>query len=324
MTISVVIINYKVPEYLLQCLDALYKSLTGIESEVIVVDNHSQDDSRQWVTSYFPQVTWIDAPENLGFARANNIAIRQAQGQYVLLLNPDTIVSENCIRNVLAFAGQAENFGALGVRMIDNYGRFLPESKRNLPTLWSSFCKMFGIWRLMKRNPYYNEHLGEHDCGETPVLSGAFMLLNKQDLGDTVLLDKDFFMYGEDIDLSYRITKAGFKNYYFPETIVHYKGESAKKNSMTSVRTFYESMSIYYKKHYTNKFWYVMVVICVQVLMFFSYIYTFFRSHSIFVAREVVEYNAADHTYGELIRLIDSNKTLKRVVILHDDFSIRL
>ena len=314
MKLSVIIINYKVPEYLLQCLDSLYKSLEGVDSEVIVVDNHSQDDSRSWVTSYFPKVEWIDAPENLGFARANNLAIRRAQGAYVLLLNPDTFISENCIRRVLDFADQAPDFGALGVRMIDTYGRFLPESKRNLPTMWSSFCKMSGLWRILGRNPYYNEHLGEKECGETPVLAGAFLLMNRQALGDTALFDKDFFMYGEDIDLSYRITQAGFKNYYFPETIVHYKGESAKKNSMR----------IYYKKHYTNKFWYAMVVICVQILTFFSYIFTFFRSHSIFVAREVVEYNAAEHSYEELIGLIDANTTLKRVVIRHDDFSIRL
>lgn len=257
MKLSIIIVNYNVKFFLEQCLGSVKKALKGIDSEIFVVDNNSVDGSVEMLNEKFTEVKKIFNKENVGFSTANNQAIKQAQGEYILLLNPDTLVEENTFEKVLDFMNRHANAGGLGVKMIDGKGNFLPESKRGLPTPKAAFYKIFGLAKLFPKSKTFNEyHLGylnEAETHEVDVLSGAFMLLRKSVLNKIGMLDETFFMYGEDIDLSYRITQAGFKNYYFPETrIIHYKGESTKKGSMNYVRTFYKAMKIFNEKHFSG------------------------------------------------------------------------
>ena len=257
MKLSIVIVNYNVKYFLEQCLYAAFKAASKISSEIIVVDNDSVDGSCQMVTEKFPEVTLIANKENMGFSKANNQAIRIAKGEYILLLNPDTVVEEDCFLKIVQFMDKMPDAGGLGVKMIDGKGRFLPESKRGLPTPEVAFWKMFGFSSLFPHSKRFGRyHLGYLDndqIHEVEVLAGAFMLLRRETLGKVGLLDEDYFMYGEDIDLSYRITKGGYKNYYFPETtIIHYKGESTKKGSINYVKVFYNAMIIFAKKHFSK------------------------------------------------------------------------
>jgi GT2 family glycosyltransferase len=229
-----------------------------MEAEVIVVDNNSVDGSVEMVKQKFPAVRVMANRENTGFSKANNQGIRESKGEYVLLLNPDTIVEEDTFGKCIGFMDAHPQAGALGVKMMDGSGNFLPESKRGLPTPAVAFYKMSGLSALFPRSATFGRyHLGFLDqdrIHEVDVLAGAFMLLRRSALDKTGLLDEDYFMYGEDIDLSYRMTKAGYKNYYFPETrIIHYKGESTKKTSVNYVRVFYNAMNIFALKHFSKK-----------------------------------------------------------------------
>lgn len=258
MKLSVVIVNYNVEHFLEQCLASVRQALKGIEGEVFVVDNNSVDGSVLMVKQKFPEVILVDNKENLGFAKANNQAIRQSRGEYVLLLNPDTVVEETTFSKVIEFMDRTPDAGGLGVMMVDGKGNFLPESKRGLPTPEVSFYKIFGLSSLFPRSrrfgKYHLSYLDKQKIHQVDVLSGAFMLLRRETLDKTGLLDETFFMYGEDIDLSYRILKAGYKNYYFPETrIIHYKGESTKKSSANYVFVFYNAMIIFARKHYARE-----------------------------------------------------------------------
>jgi O-antigen biosynthesis protein len=258
MKLSVIIVNYNVKYFLEQCLLSVFKASQGIEMEVYVVDNNSVDGSVATIRERFPQVKLIENKENLGFSKANNQAAKLATGEYILLLNPDTIVEENTFRTTLAFMDEHTDGGGLGVKMVDGKGKFLPESKRGLPTPATAFYKVFGLARVFPRSKVFGKyHLGfldQEKIHEVDILSGAFMMLRKSVLDKTGLLDEDFFMYGEDIDLSYRITKAGFKNFYFPETrIIHYKGESTKKGSLNYVFVFYNAMIIFARKHFSKQ-----------------------------------------------------------------------
>ena len=227
------------------------------EIEVFVVDNDSKDGSLEMIKQSFPQVKLIANKKNVGFSTANNQAIKESSGEYVLLLNPDTLVKSTTFEKVVDFMDKTPNAGGLGVKMIDGNGNFLPESKRGLPTPDVAFYKIFGLSKLFPKSKKYGKyHLGYLDDNEThkiDVLSGAFMLMRKSTLDKVGLLDEDFFMYGEDIDLSYRITQGGYDNYYFPDTtIVHYKGESTKKSSVNYVYVFYKAMAIFAKKHFES------------------------------------------------------------------------
>lgn len=231
--------------------------MKGIDGEVWVVDNHSADGSAEMVAQKFPQVQLIVNQENTGFSKANNQAIRISKGSYVLLLNPDTVVEEDSFKKCIAFMDEHPEAGALGVRMVDGSGNFLPESKRGLPTPEVALYKMFGLNKLFPKSKKFGRyHLGflpEYQTHEVEVLAGAYMLLRRSALDKVGLLDESFFMYGEDIDLSYRILKGGYKNYYFPETsIIHYKGESTKKGSANYVKIFYQAMVIFAHKHYSG------------------------------------------------------------------------
>lgn len=258
MKLTVVIVNYNVRYFLEQCLHAVQKAASKVSSEIIVVDNDSVDGSCAMVETRFPEVHLISNKENVGFSKANNQAIRMARGEYVLLLNPDTVVEEDCFLKVVGFMDQTPGAGALGVKMIDGKGRFLPESKRGLPTPEVAFWKIFGFSKLFphskKFGRYHLGHLSNDQVHEVEVLAGAFMLIRREVLDKVGLLDESFFMYGEDIDLSFRITQAGYKNYYFPETtIVHYKGESTKKSSINYVKVFYNAMIIFARKHFSKE-----------------------------------------------------------------------
>src|SRR5665648_64483 len=257
MKLSVVIVSYYVKYFLEQCLHAAQKAAAKVSSEIIVVDNNSVDGSCQLVEEKFPELKLIRNKENSGFSKANNQAIRIAQGEYILLLNPDTVVEEDSFLKIVRFMDQTPDAGGLGVKMIDGTGRFLPESKRGLPTPEVAFWKMSGFSKLFPRSKRFGRyHLGYLDndqIHEVEVLAGAFMLLRRETLDQVGLLDEDYFMYGEDIDLSYRITQGGYKNYYFPETtIIHYKGESTKKGSINYVRMFYKAMIIFAEKHFSK------------------------------------------------------------------------
>lgn len=257
MKLSVIIVNYNVRYFLEQCLLSVRRACLNISAEIIVVDNASVDDSTQVVSQKFPEVKLMANKENVGFSKANNQAIKEAAGEYVLLLNPDTIVAEETFEKCIAFIDHHPEAGALGVRMVDGKGKFLPESKRGLPTPAVAFYKTFGLAALFPKSKTFGRyHLGflnEYETHEVDILSGAFMFIRKSALEKTGFLDETFFMYGEDVDLSYRILQAGYKNYYFPDTtIIHYKGESTKKGSLNYVRVFYNAMIIFARKHFSS------------------------------------------------------------------------
>lgn len=258
MKLSVVIVNYNVKHFLEQCLLSVKEASKGLDVEVFVVDNNSVDSSIEMVKEKFPQVRLIENKENAGFSKANNQAIKISKGEYVLLLNPDTVVEDDTFRKIVEFMDSHPDAGGLGVKMIDGKGKFLPESKRGLPTPSVAFYKIFGLSKLFPKSKRFGKyHLGYLDkekVHEIDVLSGAFMLLRKEALDKAGLLDETFFMYGEDIDLSYRVKKAGYKNYYYPGTrIIHYKGESTKKGSINYVFVFYNAMVIFAKKHFSKR-----------------------------------------------------------------------
>ena len=256
MWLSVVIVNYNVSYFLEQCLKSVFKALEGIDAEVFVVDNHSVDESVRMVREKFPSVILIENKENVGFSKANNQAIALARGRYVLLLNPDTVVEEDTFSTCISFMDAHPDAGACGVKLIDGQGNFLPESKRGLPTPAVAFYKIFGLSRLFPKSKKFGKyHLGYLDAESThsiDVLSGAFMFMRKDALEKSGYLDEDFFMYGEDIDLSYRISQAGYKIYYHPQTrVIHYRGESTKKSSINYVFIFYQAMVIFARKHFS-------------------------------------------------------------------------
>lgn len=274
LKLSVIIVNYNVKYYLDQCISSVLRAFEVMKkasssdssvneevAEIIVVDNHSADGSVDYLEKRYPQmlypmVRFVRSAHNLGFARANNIAIRQSRGEYVLLLNPDTIVGEDTLKASVDFMDAHGDAGAVGVRMLGAQGRRAMESRRGLPTPMVSFFKMLGFcnrWphhRLFGK--YYMGYLPWDEPCQIEVVSGAYCMLRRKALDEVGLLDEDFFMYGEDIDLSYRVLKGGYHNYYLPVDILHYKGESTQKSSFRYVHVFYEAMLIFFRKHYSG------------------------------------------------------------------------
>lgn len=257
MELSVIIVSYNVSSFLRNCLHSLIQATAAIKSEIIVIDNNSSDESCFVVSNEFPSVTLIRNKINRGFASANNQGIRISAGRYVLLLNPDTIVPDDTISKCLTFMDQHPDAGALGIKMTDGDGDYLPESKRSFPAVVPAFFKSFGFAALFPRsevlNRYYLTSVGIDETAYTEVIAGAFMLIRRDVLEKTGLLDEDYFMYGEDIEMSYRITKAGFRNYYFPEAkITHFKGKSASLDRYDDILEFYRAMRIYVRKRYSE------------------------------------------------------------------------
>ena len=255
LILSIVIVNYNVKFFLEQCLFSIRKSTASIDVEVIVIDNNSTDGSIEYLAARFPEIKFIKNHSNSGFAKACNQGLEQSKGQYVLFLNPDTLLSENTLKICLEFFANNKDAGGLGVKMIDGSGAFLKESKRSFPSPVTSLYKLFGLSTLFPRSKtfsrYYLGHLDNDKNHEVDVLAGAFMMIRKDILDSVGSFDEDFFMYGEDIDLSYRIQKAGYKNYYLADAeIIHFKGESTRRASLNYVMMFYTAMSIFVKKHY--------------------------------------------------------------------------
>ncbi len=255
MQLSVIIVNYNVKFFLEQCLCSVTKAVKNIDAEIFVVDNNSSDDSKTYFKEKFKTVKFIWNKKNIGFSKANNAALPFATGKYILFLNPDTIVPEDCFIKCLSFFEAHPDAGASGIHMIDGSGKFLKESKRSFPSPVTSLYKLAGLTALFPRSErfarYHLGHLDENKNNEVDVLAGAFIMVPKKIIDNVGGFDEDFFMYGEDIDLSYKIQEAGYKNFYFAEsTIIHFKGESTKKASLNYVRMFYKAMSIFVKKHY--------------------------------------------------------------------------
>lgn len=254
--LSVVIVNYNVKYFLEQCLCSVHAATQDWDVDIYVVDNHSSDGSVEYLRPLFPDVIFMENQENVGFAKANNQAFRICKGEYVLMLNPDTAIGEESLRSLCYFMDEHPEAGAIGLKMLNGNGIFLAESKRSFPTPWVSFCKLFGLSKLFPDSPKYASYalpyLSPDEQHEVDVLSGAFMLMRHEALEKTGLLDEKFFMYGEDIDLSYRFIQAGYKNYYMPERMLHYKGESTQKVSYHFLKRFYGAMLIFYKKYYPD------------------------------------------------------------------------
>jgi GT2 family glycosyltransferase len=289
MQLSVIILNYNVRYFLEQCVLSVQKALENIDSEIIVVDNNSSDDSCEMMKQRFPNVKLIENKENSGFPKGNNIGVAIAQGEYICILNPDTVVGEDTFIKVLAFAEKQTNLGIVGVKLIDGTGNFLPESKRGVPTPFVAFTKIMGLYKLLPNSKilgkYYAQHLNENQTGTVDILVGAFMVLKRDLYLEVGGFDENCFMYSDDIDLSYMVLKKGKSNYYFHETsVIHYKGESTVKDG-TYMKRFQEAMHFFYNKHFK-----VSVVFDIFMKVG-AFLFTLLKkSQAVTVSRKVDEY----------------------------------
>ncbi len=258
MQLSVVILNYNVRYFLELCVLSVQEALLNIDAEIIVVDNNSSDDSCEMMKSRFPSVKLIVNATNSGFPKGNNIGVEQAKGDYICILNPDTVVAEDTFEKILAFAEKQTNLGIVGCKLIDGTGNFLPESKRGIPTPWVAITKIFGLYQFFPKsivfNRYYAQHISENETGKVDILVGAFLIMKRDLYIEVGGFDENCFMYSDDIDLSYMVLKKGKSNYYFHETsVIHYKGESTIKDGLYMKR-FREAMQFFYKKHFKMSF----------------------------------------------------------------------
>ncbi len=263
MQLSVIILNYNVRYFLEQCVLSVQKALEGIDGEIIVIDNNSSDESCEMMKRLFQNVKLIENTENLGFPKGNNIGVAQAQGKYICILNPDTVVAEDTFSKILNFVTLSavevqNNIGIIGCKLIDGTGNFLPESKRGVPAPWVAFTKIFGLYKLFPKsswfNQYYAQHLTENQSGKVAILVGAFMVMKRELYTEIGGFDENCFMYSDDIDLSYMVLQKGKFNYYFHEsTVVHYKGESTIRDEKYMKR-FQEAVQFFYKKHFKKSF----------------------------------------------------------------------
>ncbi len=255
MQLSVIILNYNVRYFLEQCVLSVQKALENIEGEIIVIDNASSDDSCDMMKTKFPQIKLIENKDNLGFPKGNNIGVAEAKGEYICILNPDTVVAEDTFTKILNTKNWTLNTGIIGCKLIDGAGNFLPESKRGVPTPWIAFTKIFGLYKISNYfGKYYAQHLSENESGKVDILVGAFMVMKRELYLEVGGFDENCFMYSDDIDLSYLVLKTGKSNYYFHETsVIHYKGESTVRDG-TYMKRFREAMQFFYKKHF-NKSW---------------------------------------------------------------------
>ena len=256
MQLSVIILNYNVRYFLELCVSSVEIAISNLDAEIIVVDNHSQDDSCAMMKQRFPEVKLIENKENAGFPKGNNIGVAHAKGEYICILNPDTVVAEDTFEKILNFvtssAVEKDKIGILGCKLIDGTGNFLPESKRGVPTPAVAFTKITGLYKIFPKTfgKYYAQHLTENETGKVDILVGAFMLMKRELYTEIGGFDENCFMYSDDIDLSYMVLKKGKSNYYFHETsVIHYKGESTIKDG-TYMKRFQEAMNFFYKKHF--------------------------------------------------------------------------
>ena len=294
MDLSVIIVSYNSRFFLELCLSSLKEAAKNIKSEIIVVDNNSNDDSINMIKSLFPEVLLIENNINLGFSSANNLGVKKAKGKFICFLNPDTIVSENLFNKILKFKESNDKIGIIGCKMIDGQGKFLPESKRNLPTLSMVLNKFLGL-----KNNYHLNILNEDEIGQADVLCGAIMLMNKKEFEDVGGFDEKYFMFGEDIDLSYKMKNKGLKNYYLGNlSIIHYKGESTIKN-MKYYRSFYGAMGIYYRKFIANNIISKFFSYFLIELIVFAHLFKF-KSKSNFIDNTKDSYIVSNKDYFSL------------------------
>ena len=270
MQLSVIILNYNVRYFLEQCVLSVQKALEGIDSEIIVIDNASSDDSCEMMKTKFPHIKLIENEANLGFPKGNNIGVAQAKGEYICILNPDTVVAEDTFSKILnsQLVTRNSQLGIIGCKLIDGSGNFLPESKRGVPTPWVAFTKIFGLYKISNYfGKYYAQYLSENESGKVDILVGAFMMIKRELYLEVGGFDEDCFMYSDDIDLSYLVLKTGKSNYYFHETsVIHYKGESTVRDG-TYMKRFREAMQFFYKKHF-KKSWFFDVMMQVGSFVF--------------------------------------------------------
>ena len=334
MKLSIIIVNFNVKYFLEQCLDSVFLAINDSQAEVFVVDNHSSDDSVNYLKPRFPKALFIENQKNVGFSKANNQAIAMARGEYILLLNPDTVIAENSLINVCRFMDENPQAGAVGVKMLDGYGRFLPESKRGFPSPWNSFCKMSGISKLFPQSKcfggYHLKFLDENAIHPVDILAGAFMMVRKEAIEKAGDLDEHFFMYGEDIDWSYRITRSGYANYYFPEPIIHYKGESTKKD-IKYVTCFYEAMLIFFNKHYpsSNRFFKLMIRLAIVACGTVSALQKIIKPFKKTIAAKKLEkeftFDKSKNSYQQIIQTINQYSGEKtRFKIYHPEKGITI
>ncbi|MDM1406582.1 glycosyltransferase family 2 protein [Myroides sp. DF42-4-2] len=258
MQLSIIILNYNVRFFLEQCIKAVQAATTAIEAEIIVVDNNSQDGSAEMMRQLFPELLYIENKENMGFPKGNNMGVQEAKGEYICILNPDTVVAEDSFLKLLHLFKSREGLGIVGCKMIDGRGEFLPESKRGIPTYWRSLMKVTGFYKLFPTssivNGYYAAHLSQNTSGAVEILVGAFMFMPKHLYLTLGGFDERFFMYVEDTDLSYASLKAGYENFYFADTtVIHYKGESTIKD-LEYVKRFHRGIQIFYEKHFRKSY----------------------------------------------------------------------
>ncbi len=255
MQLSIIILNYNVRYFLELCVLSVQNAIQNLDAEIIVIDNNSSDDSCKMMKLRFPNIKLIENKENSGFPKGNNIAVKEAKGEYICILNPDTVVADDTFEKVLAFAKSKADLGIVGCKLIDGTGNFLPESKRGIPSPWVAFTKIFGLYKFFPNsslfNNYYAQHLNENQTGKVDILVGAFMVMKRELYSELEGFDENCFMYSDDIDLSYRALLQGKSNYYFHETtVIHFKGESTIKDG-TYMKRFQEAMNFFYKKHFT-------------------------------------------------------------------------
>jgi GT2 family glycosyltransferase len=276
MQLSVIILNYNVRYFLEQCVLSIQKALEHLDAEIIVVDNNSSDDSCAMMKRLFPHIKLIENKENVGFPKGNNIAVAEAKGEYICILNPDTVVAEDTFEKILNFCHSElvseSNLGIIGCKLVDGTGNFLPESKRGVPTPWVAFTKIFGFYKISNFfGKYYAQHLTENQSGKVDILVGAFMVLKRDLYLQVGGFDENCFMYSDDIDLSYMIQKLGKENFYFHETtVIHYKGESTVRDEKY-LKRFREAMQFFYKKHFKKS---IIFDVMMQVG---SFVFTIFK-----------------------------------------------
>ena len=255
MQLSIIILNYNVQYFLEQCVISVQKAIQNIDSEIIVVDNNSTDGSCEMMKSRFPNIKLIENKENLGFPKGNNIGVASAKGEYICILNPDTVIGEDTFTKILEFVSSNEieknKLGIVSCKLIDGSGNFLPESKRGVPTPFVALTKIFGLYKISNYfGKYYAQHLTQNQSGKVDILVGAFMVMQRKLYLEIGGFDENCFMYSDDIDLSYQVLKNEKSNYYFHETtVIHYKGESTVKDA-TYMYRFQEAMNFFYKKHF--------------------------------------------------------------------------
>lgn len=315
MQLSVIILNYNVRYFLELCVLSVQSALEHIDGEIIVVDNNSDDDSCEMMKQRFPKIKLIENRVNSGFPKGNNIGVAVAQGEYICILNPDTVVAEDTFTKVLAFAERQKNLGIVGTKLIDGAGNFLPESKRGVPTPFVAFTKMIGVYKLFPKvtvlGKYYAQHVSENETAKVDILVGAFMLMKRDSYQELGGFDENCFMYSDDIDLSYRMLLKGKSNYYYHETtVIHYKGESTIKDGVYMKR-FQEAMEFFYKKHFkVSRFFSFFMK---TGILFFSFIKMFQGQAK---ANKIPQSYILYSSNVELINKIASK--LQKKVFLHD------